>query len=118
MALFKISKGLKSSLPTTKTAGHCWYTIDDSMFYIDYEDQNGQVQRKALNSKEAESLIGYSIATLLNSSNVEIPTSKAVLDKLNNYYTKDQIENMEFITIEDIDAICGGSIVAASEVKY
>lgn len=34
------------------------------------------------------------------------------------YYTKAQIDAMEFITIADIDTICGGSIVAASEVTY
>lgn len=34
------------------------------------------------------------------------------------YYTKAQIDAMEFITIADIDTICGGTIVAASEVLY
>lgn len=84
MALFKISKGLKANLPATKTVGHCWYTIDDSMFYVDYEDENGSVQRKALNAKDAESLTGASLATILNSSDIEIPTSKAVLDYIDS----------------------------------
>lgn len=83
MALFKISKGLKANLPATKTVGHCWYTIDDSMFYIDYEDENGVVQRKALNAKNTEMISGASLATILNASDVEIPTSKAVLDAIN-----------------------------------
>ena len=82
MALFKISKGLQANLPTTKTSGHCWYTIDNSMFYVDYEDENGEVQRQALNAKDAETLTGASLATILNSSDIEIPTSKAVLDAL------------------------------------
>ena len=30
------------------------------------------------------------------------------------YYTETEIDNMEFVTIEDIDAICGASIVAAN----
>ena len=34
------------------------------------------------------------------------------------YYTKTEIDDLELITIEDIDAICGGNIVAASEVTY
>lgn len=33
-------------------------------------------------------------------------------------YTKTEIDNMEFITTSDIDSICGGSIVAASEVTF
>ena len=103
MALFKISKGLKANLPSAKTAGNCWYTIDDSLFYIDYEDTNGEVQRKALNAKDAETLTGASLSTILNSSDIEIPTSAAVLsalagkaDKVHNhndtYYTESEID--------------------------
>lgn len=82
MALFKISKGLSQNLPTEKTEGHCWYTTDDSLFYIDYKDDNGNLQRKALNAKDAEKLSGASLSTILNSSDIEIPTSKAVLDAI------------------------------------
>ena len=37
------------------------------------------------NSKDAETLTGASLSTILNSSDVEIPTSKAVLDALEKY---------------------------------
>lgn len=79
MALFKVSKGLNTNLPDTLTEGYCWYTYNDSKFYIDFKDENGVLSRKALNAQEAEKLTGYDIATILNSSEVEIPTSKAVL---------------------------------------
>ena len=82
MALFKISKGLKEHLPAEKTAGFCWYTINDSLFYIDYEDENGVVQRQALNAKDAETLTGASLSTILNASDIEIPTSAAVLNAI------------------------------------
>ena len=82
MALFKISKGLKANLPSTKTEGYCYYTTDDSLFYIDYKDASGNLQRKALNAQDAETLTGASLATILNSSDIEIPTSKAVLDAI------------------------------------
>lgn len=82
MALFKIAKGLAENLPSTKTAGYCWYTFDDSKFYIDYEDENGTLQRKALNSKDAETIMGASLATILSDTDLEIPTSKAVLDAI------------------------------------
>jgi hypothetical protein len=85
LALFKIFKGLKANLPSAKTAGYCWYTIDDSLFYIDYEDENGVVQRQALNAKDAETLTGASLTTILNSSDVEIPTSKAVLTAIESF---------------------------------
>lgn len=92
MALFKISKGSKDNLPTTLTEGYCWYTYDDSKFYIDFKDANGTLLRQALNANEAEKLTGYDITTILNNSDVEIPTSKAVLDAIND-------------VVSDLDAI-------------
>lgn len=78
MALFKISKGSSANLPDTLTEGYCWYTYDDSLFYIDYKDTSGNLIRKALNAKDAETIMGKSIGTALNDSEVEIPTSKLV----------------------------------------
>lgn len=103
MALFKIAKGLKANLPSTKTAGHCWYTTDDSLFYIDYEDENGVVQRKALNSQDAETICGASLATILNSSNVEIPTSKAVLNALAGKANTSHDHNDKYYTETEMD---------------
>lgn len=82
MALFKISKGSKNNLPTTITDGYCWYTYNDSKFYIDHKDENGALVRKALNAQDTETLTGASLNTILNSSDIEIPTSKAVLDAI------------------------------------
>ena len=66
MALFKISKGSKNNLPTTLTEGYCWYTYEDSKFYIDHKDENGDLVRKALNSENAETLAGVSLEELRN----------------------------------------------------
>ena len=38
-----------------------------------------------VSAKDAETLLGASLSTILNSSDVEIPTSKAVLDALEKY---------------------------------
>ena len=35
---------------------------------------------------------------------------KAESSALSNYYTKTEIDNMEFVTVADIDTICGGAI--------
>ena len=37
---------------------------------------------------------------------------------LSNYYTKTEIDNLELITVEDIDTICGATIQLASEVEF
>lgn len=89
MALFKVSKGLNTNLPETLTEGYCWYTYNDSKFYIDFKDENGVLSRKALNAQEAEKLTGYDIATILNSSEVEIPTSQAVLNAIDGLTADD-----------------------------
>lgn len=78
MALFKSLRGKRENLPSTKTDGYAYFCIDDGTFWIDYKDENGTVQRKQLNAKEAELLAGASLSTVLNSSDIEIPTSKAV----------------------------------------
>ena len=103
MALFKISKGLESKLPETKTEGYCWFTTDNSLFYIDYKDENGNLQRKALNAKDAETLTGASLATILNNSEIEIPTSKAVFDALISKSDVGHNHNDLYYSKSDID---------------
>lgn len=64
MALFKVSKGTSANLPTALTEGYCWYTYDDSKFYIDYVDENQELKRKALNAEDAATLCGVSLDEL------------------------------------------------------
>ena len=82
MALFKSLRGKRENLPSTKIDGYAYFCTDDGTFWIGYKDENNVVQRKQINAKDAETLMGASISTILNSSDVEIPTSKAVLDAL------------------------------------
>lgn len=83
MALFKVNRGNSTTLPSTKTDGYAYFCADTGEFFIDYADSNGTLYRKQINADEAKKLTGYDITTILNSSDVEIPTSKAVLDALN-----------------------------------
>lgn len=59
---------------------------------------------------------------------VEEKITSAIADKSNidhthtasevGAYSKDEIDSLELITVEDIDTICGASIQLASEVKF
>lgn len=85
--LFKILHGDPSNISLDITPFHeGWaYVTHDGFFYIDLNIGTVEVpnnQRIKLNAGQAESITGYSIATILNSSDVEIPTSKAVLNTL------------------------------------
>ena len=44
--------------------------------------------------------------------------AKADKTELNNYYTKTETDNLELITVADIDAICGGTIQYAEDVMF
>lgn len=83
MALLRQLRGKRALLDLQPLCdGRIYFCTDDGTFHLDYADAEGNLHRKQINAKEAESLTGYSIATLLNSSDAEIPTSKAVLDEL------------------------------------
>ena len=64
MALFKVSTGLSQNLPSDLTEGCCWYTYDDSKFYIDYKDKDGNIVRKVLNAQDSETLMGKSLVEI------------------------------------------------------
>lgn len=85
--LFKILHGDPSRISVDITPfheGHC-YVTHDGYFYVDMnvgtvETPNNK--RLKLNANEAEKIVGYDIATILDSSDAEIPTSKAVFDAI------------------------------------
>jgi hypothetical protein len=90
MALFKQLRGKRSDLVTQELHdGYAYFCTDDGTFHIDYVDDNGHLQRKQINANEAQKLIGYDITTVLNSSDTEIPTSKAILDTLDTKVSKE-----------------------------
>jgi len=63
-----------------------------------------------------QSLDGYATETYVSNAIDIHDTSDVAHNKI--YYSKTEIDDMEFITIADIDSICGASIVAASEVTF
>lgn len=86
MALFKVNRGKSENLPQERHNGWAYFCTDTAEFFIDYEDDAGIIQRKQLNAAEASRLIGYDIVNAINeSSEVEIPTAKAILGHLGKY---------------------------------
>lgn len=82
MALFKSLRGKRENLPSTKTDGYAYFCTDDGTFWIDYKDENGVVQRKQLNAKDAETLTGLPVSNVLNGSEAAIPSSEAVYNAI------------------------------------
>lgn len=77
--LFKILHGDASRISTNITPyheGYCYVTHSGD-FYVDMNDE-----RVKLNAKDAETIMGASLATILSKTDLEIPTSNAVLSAI------------------------------------
>jgi hypothetical protein len=57
MALWKPLRGNRTALDSVeKHDGYVYFCIDDGTLFFDYQDENGNLQRKQINAKEAETL--------------------------------------------------------------
>ena len=77
--LFKILHGDASRISTKVTPyheGYCYVTHDGD-FYVDMNNE-----RVKLNAKDAETIMGASLADVLNNDSFEIPTSSAVFSAI------------------------------------
>ena len=61
MALFKPFRGTRASLPQELHDGYAYFCTDDGSFHIDFVDAEGNLQRKQINAKDAETLMGMSL---------------------------------------------------------
>lgn len=77
--LFKILHGDVSRISTNITPyheGYCYVTHNGD-FYVDMNDE-----RVKLNARDAETIMGASLATFISNTDLEIPTSQAVLSAI------------------------------------
>lgn len=69
MALFKTFRGKRADLGAQELRdGFAYFCTDDGTFHIDFLDTDGQVKRKQINAKDAETLLGHSIEEFLTAS--------------------------------------------------
>ena len=64
MALFKPFRGTRATLPAEMHDGFAYFCIDDGSFHIDYIDADGNLRRKQINAKDAETLNGKTLAAI------------------------------------------------------
>lgn len=103
MALFKISRGLKATLPPMSKAvdGYCYFTTDDQMFYVDYKDENGTLQRKPLNANNATTLLGKTVTGEITNTSDAIPTAAAVYAKTSNIQTQIDSNDQDITNLQN-----------------
>ena len=62
MALFKPLQGNRTRLDTVeKHEGYVYFCTNDGTLFFDYIDEEGILQRKQINAKDAETLTGLSL---------------------------------------------------------
>ena len=61
MALFKPFRGTRATLPQEMHDGYAYFCIDDGTFHIDFTNADGNLQRKQINAKDAETLTGMTL---------------------------------------------------------
>ena len=133
MALFKVLKGNRSALDSQVLHdGYAYFCVDDGSFHIDYADLDGILKRKQISAEFADRLryrdgdttIEIDPSELLTAGNYEEIIGTATTEKNGLMSKEDKLrldtieENIEFITTDDIDAICGATIRLASEVEF
>jgi hypothetical protein len=76
MALWKPFRGNRTGLDSVeKHDGYVYFCVDDGSLFFDYTDADGNLQRKQINAKDAETLMGMSLDEIKN----EIATQDTVV---------------------------------------
>ena len=111
MSLFKAFKGNRAALDTVeKHSGYVYFCVDDGSLFFDYTDAEGNLQRKQINAKEAESLVGFN------------PSDYLAIDQLDNAITSaltQAKESGEFNGVDGEDGAQGprGHSIVASVAR-
>jgi hypothetical protein len=62
MALWKPFRGSRTALDAVdKHDGYVYFCVDDGSLFFDYVDSDGNLQRKQINAKDAETIMGMSL---------------------------------------------------------
>lgn len=62
MSLFKPLRGSRTTLGAQPLHdGYAYFCTDDGSFHIDYTDADGNLQRKQISAKDAETIMGKSL---------------------------------------------------------
>ena len=78
MALWKPFLGNRTALDSVeKHAGYVYWCVDDGSLHFDYIDANGNLQRKQINAKDAESLGSHTADEFLLEDDIDTILSQA-----------------------------------------
>jgi hypothetical protein len=100
MALFKPFRGPRASLDTQALHdGYAYFCTDDGSFHIDYADSEGNLHRKQINAKDAETLCGMTLDEIRQSCSTFVQADWNQTDETQNDYIKNK---PDILTEEDV----------------
>lgn len=108
MAVFKPLMGNRASLRTIeKHAGYMYFCVDDGSLHLDYTDADGNLQRKQINAKDAETLCGASLSELQSDWSINDPADPAYIKNRTHWMETEYVtfidnEIMEFASFNEI----------------
>jgi len=125
MALWKPFRGSRADLDAVAKRDGYVYFCDDGALFFDYTDKNGNLQRKQINAKDAETLTGMSLDQIQKSISWNDLLNKpelgliAVYDEISKgLLTEDVQETLDKIdTIESVYETKTGSSIKLDEAK-
>jgi hypothetical protein len=107
MALWKPFRGNRTALDSVeKHDGYVYFCTDDGSLFFDYTDAAGVLQRKQLNAKEAESLVGFNPNDYQLKSDSTLTTeNKTVVEAINelNLAIAEYILNIDYDSLLAFD---------------
>ena len=118
MALFKPFRGTRAALDSQELHdGYAYFCTDDGSFHIDYVDSDGNLQRKQINAKDAETLTGMSLDeiknTILDSAKTYTDTQIDSHNHNDTYYTEAEIDSKISAVNTSINNITNGNTTVA-----
>ena len=102
MALWKPFRGSRTALDSVeKHDGYVYFCIDDGSLFFDYVDSDGNLQRKQINAKDAETLMGMSLEEI--KKYVAVQSDWSVNDENDSAYIKNRTHWVEITPTVFID---------------
>ncbi len=119
MAIFKPLRGNREALDAQPLHdGYAYFCTNDGTFHIDYTDADGNLQRKQLNAKNAETLIGLTLDEIKTQFETQI--KETYIDSLDSKFVKTDAGEDGEQTIKGYIRMIGddGGIYVSADNEY
>lgn len=94
MALWKPFRGNRADLDAIeKHDGYVYFCTDDGALFFDYTDADGNLQRKQISAKDAETLTGYTFDQIIEAAKATASAQDVVVLAEAQAYTEEYVDN-------------------------